>query len=166
MQDYVLTELWDAEKLAIVSCLPRVGRQAYKSLAFSPDGKLFARGWTEGENHYTQKGAITIWNRETFDQVLVLNAGSDDPDVLQFTNDGKLLICCTGSMSMTNGETIFAKLLVWNVQSGKLVHKFQPYLSGETIFALSADDRWIATRGDDDNCCLWDLQKIRREIGE
>ncbi len=165
--DGLLTEIWDTEQLTVANRYPTSEGKAFVGLSFSPDEKWVARGWTERKKNSTKdKGVVTIWNRETFEEKTTLDAGFNEPDLLKFTNDGKLLVCCTISHSGTDGHVIHPKLLFWNVKTGKLVYVSQPYGGGVPILELSPDDRWIATRGEGDMIRLWDLRKIRHEIGE
>lgn len=162
----VTTEILDTQTLAVSSRFSNKDGKRFKGMAFSPDGKWVAIGWKERKDATSEKGGVTIWNRETLDEKVILDVGEDDPDLLEFTNDGKLLICCTGSISRSDGYEVHAKLLFWNVDSGKLIHAFKPYSGGQPVLAVSADDRWVATRGEGKMFRLWDLRKIRQESGE
>lgn len=153
-----ITEIWDAEKLEVVGRLQLQKVEGFRgnfdSVAFSPDGKWIATG-SIGPLR------VIIWNSTTFKKQQECIGLSDVPEAIAFTNDSKLLVSCMGAEM-----NIPAKVCTWEVESGKLVYAFSPWKHGCTQQALSADDRWLVTRGVDSTLRLWDFEKIRREIGK
>jgi WD40 repeat protein len=151
-----VTEIWDMDRLQVVGRVERE-KGAFVTAKFSPDGKWIAGG-SIGPG--PDRPLVSLWDAATFKKHRDCRGASDNPRSITFTSDSKLLIGSSGDERNVPG-----KVCIWEVESGKLLYAFSPWVHGCQDHALSPDDRWLVTRGADSTLRLWDFAKIRREIG-
>jgi RNA polymerase sigma factor (sigma-70 family) len=115
------------------------------SLAISPDGKVVACG---------MPGTIQLRNGDTGALLRVLESGSKEWRVwhrqagaLAFTSDGRRLIA---------GDH-HANVFVWDVATGRQLHKFAGHRGRVFSVSASADGTMIATASEDSTILLWRL---------
>jgi hypothetical protein len=100
--------------------------QAGHALAFSPDGKLFATGGSDG--------MVRLWDAATNRELAVLKGHTNDIWALSFSADGSRLASTAGSDTK-----------VWDVR-GRAAIFHAPGGSGLSV-ALSPDGKWVASAG-------------------
>jgi WD40 repeat protein len=152
-----LIEIWDVDRLEVIGRLHRE-KGVFLSVTFSADGKWIAAGSIGPGPH---RALVSVWDSTTFKKHRDYRGCSDDPGSIAFTNDSKLLLSCAGDERNVPG-----KVCIWEVESGKLLYAFSPWIHGCVEHALSPDNRWLVTCGADSTLRLWDFAKIRREIGK
>jgi RNA polymerase sigma factor (sigma-70 family) len=112
------------------------------SVAFSPDGRLFASG--------DAGNVIRLWDAASGNEVRSLAGHSDAILALAFSPDGRLL-ASTGRDK---------KVLLWDVRSGKERARLRGGDSIASAVAFSPDGRSVATAGlDDKTVRIWDVTK-------
>ena len=114
--------------------------------AFSPDGKILAVAYSDSSREY--RGVhdwthpiheVLIWNADSQKKVKIIAGNSGEIGDLDFTTDGKLLICGGGDKDQFMG----GEITVWDTGSWKLTATIQV---GENIrcVAVSPDSRLLA----------------------
>ena len=109
------------------------------SLAFSPDGELFATGETSGE--------VRLWHAATVNQVLLLQGHTDWVRSVTFSYDGKTL--ATGSTDKT--------VKLWDVRTGKCLNTLRGHSSRVYSVKFSPDSQTLASSSADTTVKLWDV---------
>jgi len=100
-------------------------------LAWSPDGRWLAGG--SGDNRYTVKGCVIIWNVESGERVVELEFPSRIQD-LAFTPDGKYLAICD--------QESLVRLYRWD---GKLTQEWTRPHELTTCLAISPDGKSLVS---------------------
>ena len=115
----------------------------------SPDGELLAVGLGNRRN-------VELWDFKARKQVRTLIDGSNSwlsIDRLEFSPDGKLLVAAN---SVRIREQFVAAVLVWDVHTGELRHRFSvPGMFPQT-FAISPNGQLVAAAGPV-SLHVWDL---------
>lgn len=70
-------------------------------------------------------------------------------------------ICISSDAMYIIGGTVKGNLMIWDVSSGKLVHKLRCHHSPILSVAIKADSNQIATAGGDGLVRLWDFKALR-----
>jgi WD40 repeat protein len=155
-------KLWDAEKQRLIEGHPDLGAVPAgimveqisatngvnsDGLAFSPDGKLLATAWRDGN--------IRLYDGRTgeFRSLLDSQLGPDEGGCgpIAFSPDSKTLA------SKGRDRT----LVLWDLAEAKPRHTLKGHKHGVEAVAFSTDGRWIATGGGaakDYEVILWDAK--------
>ena len=116
-----------------------------ESLVFSPDGERLATG--DGDR------LVRIWDTRKGTELLTLRGHEDAVGSVAFSPDGRYLV--------TTDYDATAKVLVWEVQSGKQIASLLGHDigSGKGIRSatFSPDGRFIVTAAKDHTVRLWEL---------
>jgi WD40 repeat protein len=98
----------------------------YGPIAFSPDGKKLAVPW--------KPGSIKIWDVSTGMELPIQIQQEDTVSGLQFSPDGKSLLCSTYAPNANNYQ-----IKLWDIESGRQLFSVR----GEAPIAISPDGtRW------------------------
>jgi RNA polymerase sigma factor (sigma-70 family) len=118
------------------------------SVAFSPDGKLFACGGRGTQGAQTNMGVIRLYERATGKLVREIHGHKTPVSAVVFSPDGKTLfsrgVMFFGMRTGEIGESETEFLRAWDVASGRQRRVF-PGTSLITSLALSPDGRTLAT---------------------
>ncbi len=159
-----ITDVWDAEKLKVVGRLKlqedEKRQGVFESVAFSPNGKTIATGYLS----YEGPPRVGIWDAATFKKIRDCQPVEEPvtaAEAIACSADGKLLVAC-----LEPGPDWPARIVVWEVETGKLVYQFRPAKEGPLAIALSPDGRWLVDCDFHSRLQLWDFQKIRNEMGK
>ncbi len=112
------------------------------ALAASPDGKLLAVA--------DLLGVVSLWKFGTNDFIRRFNLIA--AETLAFSNDSKTL--ATGSSYGREGIQLI------EVDTGNHITTLPGHHNGVNALAFSANDKMLASVGDDDTILIWDLEKI------
>jgi WD40 repeat protein len=111
------------------------------SVDFSPDGKLFASGDSNGNIH--------LWQVETQRQVHDLRGHSSAVWSLSFSPDGKFLI--SGSSDST--------IRIWDIHKLQCIHVLRGYKNWVCSISVSPNGRFLASSSTDSRIRLWDIKR-------
>jgi RNA polymerase sigma factor (sigma-70 family) len=122
---------------------------ATRGHAISPDGVHLAISYQD------RPSTVFLWNPEKNEEPHKLIGHPDACQQLLFSHDGGLLIAGAGTHNKYPSETLF----VYDVATGKLIHKFATN-SAPGPMILTADDRLLITGGlwNDAAVHVWDMQ--------
>jgi WD40 repeat protein/serine/threonine protein kinase len=109
-----------------------------ESVAFSPDGKLFASGEREGN--------ARLWDRETGEVLKILPVGANVNSVA-FDSNGERLAIGSGD----------AKIHIFRVSDGSEIATLEGHTDGVLSVQFSADGDQLLSSGYDNTARLWDL---------
>ena len=109
------------------------------SVAFSPDGKLFATG--------DINGAISLWNTSTRREILTCKGHTDRVYSITFSPDGQTL--ASGSIDQT--------IRLWNIHTGQCFHTLQGHTYWVYSITFSPDGQILASGSGDQTIRLWDI---------
>jgi WD40 repeat protein len=156
----VLT-MWDlatTKKIRTIAAQPRKEGQGndqiqdptvLREVRFSADGKVFATSESlydmfHGSEHSPQ---FRIWDTATGSESRVFPT-QDWASMTIFTPDGKALVA----------GNIDARLLLWDVASGKAIGQLVGHRGGVNGLAFSADGKILASGSEDGTILLWDTK--------
>jgi WD40 repeat protein len=128
------TQIWEVESGRIVRSHPE---KVFSFATFSPDSRWMARSIGSG---------ITITDATTGQETHTVKGSLP----LAFSNDTRLLA--------TGAGTGIGQIQIWNVSTGEEVRTIKGDFQILREIKFSPDRRWLATRADDDEVTLWDLE--------
>ncbi|MBD2485847.1 NB-ARC domain-containing protein [Planktothrix sp. FACHB-1365] len=104
---------------------------------FSPDGRRFAIGDTNGGLH--------IWQFKPMQLLMTIQAGRGWIKAGDWSIDGTMIVCCAEH-----------RILVWDTRTGQCLREFQGYTKWIFALALSPDGQKLACGGQDPLMWVWD----------
>lgn len=107
---------------------------------FSPDGRSIAACF--------QNGRICIWPRTTDDPPLVLQVKAERIPMIEFSSDGRTLVCAAIDQVQ--------EALTFDVATGRVIHRFTGHGSFVRAVGWSPDGMMVVTSGDDRTLRVWD----------
>jgi len=110
------------------------------SIAFSPDGKLFATSEASGE--------IRLWSINNRKQILSCEGHPDWVRSIAFSPDGKTLASGSGDNMVK----------LWDAKTGKCLRTFKEHTNGVTSVIFSPDGNTLISSSRDRTIKLWDIQ--------
>ncbi len=117
------------------------------SLAFSPDGTMFASGGAGWDNAARQNlGEILLWNASTGGLRKTFTIPTVTIKAVTFSPDGKTLVSASSD-----------KIWFWEMQTGALQGTVEGYTPGADAIAFSPDGETLAS-GSGNEVRLWDAQ--------
>jgi WD40 repeat protein len=137
-----------------------------ESLAFSPDGKLFASGSCASldDNQLCLQGEIRLWDaneRRPIEPVLQGHAGSTTS--LAFSPDGKLL-ASGGCAELSAQRCRRGEIQLWDVANRRPIGPpLTGHTDGVTSLAFSPDGKLLASGSWDKTIRLWDVADRRQQ---
>lgn len=126
-----------------------------RSVAFSPDGRTIASG--------ADDEMIILWDAQSGEvkrRLKIPGPGyRNSPQPLSvlslaFSRNGKMI--ATGNIE--------GKVVLWDVETGKLLRSFVGHSDGVRSIVFSPDDQTLATGSVDDTIILWDVQTAKRRL--
>jgi RNA polymerase sigma factor (sigma-70 family) len=124
-------------------------KESVTTVAFAPSGKLLASGGGDK--------VVRLWNSANGEETKRLEVDGD-VDSVAFSPDGKTLAAAEGE-----GKT--CRIQVWDIETGKLVHRLEiDELPGNTLILFSPDGKQLAAKFGTGRIQLWD-PRTGRELG-
>lgn len=136
-----IVEFWDLgshQKLKTLSASD--SGQAIKVIAFSPDGKRLATGFSDG-------GTVKIWDTATGQLLLTLSGQSRQAPSLTFSPNGKLI--AAGSCDTS--------IFIWDAMIGEKKFELRGHSACVNALAFSPDMTRLASSSPDHTTRIWDL---------
>ena len=109
------------------------------SVAFNPDGNLFATGEVSGDIH--------IWEISNQQQIVFCNGHTDWVRTLTFTKDGINLV--------SGGDDGIIK--IWDVRTGKCLKTLRGHVGRIYSVGISQDNTRIISGSNDNTVRIWDI---------
>ncbi|MCX6031588.1 MAG: NB-ARC domain-containing protein [Chloroflexi bacterium] len=109
------------------------------TVAFSPDGSLFAAGTANCE--------IRFWRAVDNHLVHICREHTDWIRAIAFSPDGRLLASCSGDQTVK----------LWDVNSGHCLRTLHGHTNIVRSVAFSPDGNRLASSSDDQTICLWEV---------
>ncbi len=131
--------------------MPGVRHWGFRTIAFSPDGKLLAANI----DYLNSGGGVALWDAATGKLVIRLRGLFGDAHCLTFSPDGRQLAAsCMWDSTMC----------VWNVATGQPLGADLPgHIQPPNTIRFLPGDRQLATAGDDGTVRIWNLSDSRQE---
>ena len=130
--------LWDLESANLDTTFDKEGYFGVAEIAFNPSDTIIA---TASYGNF-----ISVWNRETGEQMHTLKGHEDDVTTAVFSPDGKTL--ATGSWDRT--------IRIWDVDTGKQLRMWEAHNNILNQIVFSPDGTTLASASDDMTVRLWD----------
>jgi WD40 repeat protein len=139
------------------ACLgsPRfVGDKPFRSVAFSPDGKLLAAG---ADEYGPTDTGVHVWDLATGQEIATLRGHQREVVAVVFTPDGKRLVSAAWDNTIR----------VWDVAAGKEERQFVGHERVITGLELTPDGKQVISSSQDGTLRVWDFatgKELRREL--
>jgi WD40 repeat protein len=130
-------QLWDLGANQLVHTLEEPSSEVVYSIAFSPDGHVFAAGGSSS--------TVRLWDTSTGELLQVLKGHTDTVTSIIFNSDGHIL--ASGSLDGT--------IRLWNVSTGQLIHALTGHTGPVYSVSFSPDGRTLASGSLDGTVRLW-----------
>lgn len=130
--------LWDMESGNLDTTFDKEGYFGVAEIAFNPSDTIIA---TASYGNF-----ISVWNRETGEQMHTLKGHEDDVTTAVFSPDGKTL--ATGSWDRT--------IRIWDVDTGKQLRMWEAHTNFVNQVLFSPDGTTLVSGSDDMTIRLWD----------
>ena len=127
-------KLWDVATGELKATLSGHTKKI-KNIVFSPDGKSLASA--------SNDGTVRLWDSATGEHKVTLTGHAGG--VLSFSPDGSKLASAVGEL-----------IRLWDVATNSLALTFAAHANSIDTLIYSPDGKRVATRGGDNNVCLWD----------
>jgi len=134
--DQCSLSVWDLAAQKVIDCQPV---ENWLHVAFSPDARLFAAGFNNGE--------IVLWDIERNQRRFSVTNHESNISSLAFSSDGRLL--ASGSFDKT--------VRLWDLNTGKQLVRLAGHEGAVQSLAFLPDGRRLVTTSRDQSVKLWDV---------
>ncbi len=121
------------------------GHGGYLSVAFSPDGRLFAAG--------LEDGGLIVRETMTRRRCLPAKERGGETRALAFAPDGRWLAFADSTR----------RIHLWDVRTGQIGAVFQGHRGDVFAVAFSPEGRQLASAGADACVCLWEVPRSKED---
>ncbi|BBM86344.1 hypothetical protein UABAM_04730 [Candidatus Uabimicrobium amorphum] len=119
------------------------------SVAFSPDGKTLASG--------SRDKTVRLWDVATGKEIHKITGHTSEVNSVAFSPDGKTFASCSGNSNFSNDEHKDYTVRLWDVATGKEIHKITGHTDSVNSVAFSPDGETFASGSHDTTVALWDV---------
>jgi WD40 repeat protein len=116
-------------------------------LAYSPDGLLLFSS--------SHDCTVRVWDTSRGETVRVFESHSLPVAGVAISQDGRLVASAAGRTQADHPDE--GGILVWEVQTGRVVHRLQGHRGRPISMAFTPDGQRLATAGWDEEIKLWDV---------
>ena len=148
--------LWDADTGALKTTISLRGYALIDiSVAFSPDGGVIAVGGTTAAIS-DFSGVLRLFDVDTGEEIA--NFADKDEWLLYANGINDLAFSPDGStLASGNGDST---VILWDAQTGELLHKLEGHTRSVTSVAFSPDRSLLASGSWDNTVFLWDVSSV------
>ncbi|MDD4091931.1 MAG: caspase family protein [Smithellaceae bacterium] len=154
------TALWNVKTGREIRRLSKKGKPLLAiAAAFSPDGMSLAV--VGGQNEKVPGGDLTFRNIQLLDlktgrELMIFKGHTSSIHTIAFSPDGKYLASGSETPNLNKGKKDNTVRL-WEVNSGKEIHRFAGHTEGVSKVAFSPDGQLVASISEDRNIFFWNV---------
>jgi WD40 repeat protein len=151
-----VAKLWDVKTGKEIRTLRDGGKSLVAgAVALSPDGAFLAAACSE-DSH-----TIRLLDVKTGRRIKTFTGHTSGVNTIAFSPDGKYLASGSETTKLDKAQKDNTVRL-WNVKSGKEIHRFAGHTEGVSKVVFSPDGKSVASIGEDRNIFFWDTKKGKK----
>ena len=130
---------------------------AVRTVAISPDGFMAISGGLSGTVR-TDPGELILWDLKTGQEIRRFEGHTEVVIDISFILDGRRVLASSGEVDYSETPFQTYSLILWDVATGEVIHRFEGIDRDIPGLAISPDDSLALTGSTDHNLYLWDME--------
>jgi WD40 repeat protein/DNA-binding SARP family transcriptional activator len=130
---------------------------AVRAVDISPDGLTAISGGLSGKS-LREPGMLIHWDLKTGQEIRRFEGLTEAVIDIAFSPDGRKVMASTGEVEYSGAPLQTYNLILWDVETGKVIHHFEEIERDAPGVAISPGGEIALTASTDHNLYLWDIE--------